>query len=99
MAPDEDVLREEKIINDSANDGEYMIKAVNICKQYPNGTDAVCGNTFGIRKNEIFGLLGPNGAGKSTTFSMLTAKASLTDGEAFVLGEEIQEIDLETKGH
>jgi len=32
---------------------------------------AVCKNTFGAKKGEVYGLLGPNGAGKSTTFSMI----------------------------
>jgi ABC-2 type transport system ATP-binding protein len=32
---------------------------------------AVCKNTFGVKKGEVYGLLGPNGAGKSTTFSMM----------------------------
>ena len=36
--PDEDVLREEKIVKKSDND-KYLIKAVNLCKQYPNNSN------------------------------------------------------------
>jgi ABC-type multidrug transport system ATPase subunit len=43
-----------------------------ICKTYPGSERmAVCKNTFGAKKGEVYGLLGPNGAGKSTTFSMI----------------------------
>jgi len=54
------------------NEESYQIKAIDICKTYPNAERmAVCSNTFGARKGEVFGLLGPNGAGKSTTFSSI----------------------------
>ena len=43
---------------------------------------AVCRNTFGARKGEVFGLLGPNGAGKSTTFNMIAMQLPITNGEA-----------------
>jgi ATP-binding cassette subfamily A (ABC1) protein 3 len=86
LQPDDDVIREEEHVVDESSNDEYLIKGVDLCKKYPNGTVAACGNTFGIKKNEIFGLLGPNGAGKSTTFSMLTMKTILTDGKASVMG-------------
>jgi ABC-type multidrug transport system ATPase subunit len=56
---------------------------VDLRKTYTeNNLQAVCGNTFGIKKGEIFGLLGPNGAGKSTTFSMMCLDIAKTSGEA-----------------
>jgi ABC-type multidrug transport system fused ATPase/permease subunit len=85
LPPDEDVIREENLVRESQND-DYMVKTINLCKQYQNGPTAIRGNTFGIKQNEVLGLLGPNGAGKSTTFSILTMETSRSDGMACVLG-------------
>ncbi len=73
---------------------EYVVKTVNLCKQYLNGPTAIRGNTFGIKKNEVLGLLGPNGAGKSTTFSILTMEAPRSDGIACVLGQDVINLDV-----
>jgi len=50
---------------------------------------AVCQNTFGVRKHEIYGLLGPNGAGKSTTFSMMAMQTPVTTGVAKLMQHEV----------
>jgi ABC-2 type transport system ATP-binding protein len=50
---------------------------------------AVCRNTFGVRKGEVFGLLGPNGAGKSTSFGMLAMQLPISSGSAELMGHEI----------
>ena len=39
---------------------------------YADGTEAVDGISFSVKKGEFFGFLGPNGAGKSTTIKILT---------------------------
>jgi len=50
----------------------YQVRAEDLSKTYPGAKRmAVCKNTFGVKKGEVYGLLGPNGAGKSTTFSMM----------------------------
>lgn len=59
---------------------------------------AVCSNTFGARKGEVFGLLGPNGAGKSTTFSMIAMQLALTTGEAELMGHELLDFPLKSYG-
>jgi len=59
---------------------------------------AVCRNTFGAKKGEVFGLLGPNGAGKSTTFNMIAMQLSLTSGEAELMGHEINNFPLTEMG-
>ena len=74
----QDVLDHEQEVRTNANrlqddDQSYQIKAIDISKTYPGANRmAVCRNTFGAHKGEVFGLLGPNGAGKSTTFNMLS---------------------------
>lgn len=66
-------------------DGEVMVEAVHLTKKFGDfkATDDVC---FQIQPGEIFGLLGPNGAGKSTTFKMMCGLLKPTEGDALVLG-------------
>lgn len=59
---------------------------------------AVCRNTFGARKGEVFGLLGPNGAGKSTTFNMIAMQLPITSGEAQLMGHELLDFPLQEQG-
>ena len=59
---------------------------------------AVCKNTFGAQKGEVFGLLGPNGAGKSTIFNMLAMQIPITSGSAELMGREIQDFPLRDLG-
>ncbi len=46
-----------------------------------------------LHQGEILGFLGPSGAGKTTTIKILTGQLKPTDGEAFVLGMNCQNID------
>lgn len=63
------------------------MSAVNLHKTYKtNGLHAVCGNSLGVKKGQVFGLLGPNGAGKSTTFSMLSMTESRSAGDIRIMG-------------
>ena len=94
-----DVIEHEKDVKNPANDGDYYIKAVDLKKTYASTKlQAVCGNTFGIKKGEIFGLLGPNGAGKSTTFSMLTLDEAKTTGECKVIQKRVEDLNVLEEG-
>ena len=73
----QDVLDHEQQVREgrgrSPSDPDFFqIRAEDLSKTYPKSKQmAVCNNTFGVKKSEVYGLLGPNGAGKSTTFSMM----------------------------
>jgi len=58
-------------------------------KTYPDGTSAVKGISFQVRRGEIFGFLGPNGAGKTTTMRILGTLLEATGGSAHVLGLDV----------
>jgi len=69
--------------------GDAVIKAQGLTKRF--GTFAATdGVTFSVRRGEIFGLLGPNGAGKSTTFKMLCGLLKPSEGQASVVGFDLQ---------
>jgi ABC-2 type transport system ATP-binding protein len=63
-----------------------VIDVRNLQKTYRDGTHAVAGITFQVKKGEIFGLLGPNGAGKTTAMHILGTLHKATGGQARVLG-------------
>lgn len=42
--------------------------------------------TFDVHSGEVFGFLGPNGAGKTTTIKMLLGLMSITKGEIYIDG-------------
>jgi ABC-2 type transport system ATP-binding protein len=69
--------------------GDAVIKAEGLTKRFGTftATDHI---TFTVRKGEIFGLLGPNGAGKSTTFKMLCGLLKPSEGQASVVGFDLQ---------
>jgi ABC-2 type transport system ATP-binding protein len=69
--------------------GAAVIEVHDLVKQYKDGTQAVKGISFTVRKGEIFGFLGPNGAGKTTTMRILGTLHKATGGKATVLGLDV----------
>ena len=65
---------------------EAIIDVRDLKKVYPDGTEAVRGISFQVRRGQFFGFLGPNGAGKTTTIKVLTTLLDKNGGEAKVLG-------------
>ncbi len=68
---------------------QTVIDVRNLQKTYPDGTEAVKGITFQVRKGEIFGFLGPNGAGKTTAMRILGTLLEGSGGSASVLGLDV----------
>lgn len=66
-----------------------MIEATRLTKKFGKFT-AVNNISFGIKKGEILGFLGPNGAGKTTTIKMLIGLLTVTSGDIFIKGLNVQ---------
>lgn len=45
--------------------------------------------TFSVERGEVFGFLGPNGAGKTTTIRALLGLIKISNGSAFLLGQDV----------
>ena len=69
---------------------EPHIEMKSIQKVYPDGTIALRGVDFEVRKEEIVGLLGENGAGKTTLMKILSGLLPRTSGEIRVGGKSVQ---------
>ena len=72
------------------------IEVDRISKRY-DGKLALDAVSFVVRRGEIFGFLGRNGAGKTTTIKILTTLLRPTDGQATVLGYDLEEFPLEIR--
>ncbi len=46
--------------------------------------------TFDVHSGEVFGFLGPNGAGKTTTIKMILGLMSITKGEIYIEGSNVE---------
>ena len=46
--------------------------------------------TFDVHSGEVFGFLGPNGAGKTTTIKMLLGLMSITKGQIYIDGYNVE---------
>ncbi len=70
-------------------DAEIIIEVRDLRKRFGH-FEAVKGNTFMVRKGQIFGLLGANGAGKTTTFRMLCGLLPASSGTLRVAGVDMR---------
>jgi len=73
-----------------------IIVVKDLYKVYDN-TPVLKNINLTIQPGEIVGYIGPNGAGKSTTIKILTGIIPDFQGEATVLGHDIQKEPLEVK--
>ena len=68
------------------------VKIENLSKRYGSQT-AVDNISFEVKAGEILGFLGPNGAGKSTTMRMITGYLGIGQGNIYIGGESILEME------
>lgn len=81
---------------DLSENTPIAIKAEGLTKKFGNFI-AVDNVSFEIQKGEIFGFLGSNGCGKSTTMKMLTGLLPVSEGRAWLFGQEIDSEDIDTR--
>jgi NitT/TauT family transport system ATP-binding protein len=60
--------------------GEEVIAFSNAGKVFPDGTEAVSGVTFSLRRGEFLSVVGPSGCGKSTLLRMASGLGPHTSG-------------------
>ncbi len=81
------MIFERKHILSLLQEGE-VIRTEGLTKVFGDFT-AVDHISFAVKKGEIFGFLGANGAGKTTAMKMLCGLSKPTDGEAVVVGYDL----------
>ncbi|MBW9220147.1 ATP-binding cassette domain-containing protein [Methanothermococcus sp. SCGC AD-155-N22] len=69
---------------------EVILEARNIYYKYPDGTLALKGVNFKVKRGEMVALLGPNGAGKSTLFLHFNGILKPHKGEILIKGKPIK---------
>ncbi len=67
----------------------HAIETINLTKRYGKRL-AVDHLNLTVESGEVFGFLGPNGAGKTTTIAMLLGLVRPSEGQAIVLGHDMQ---------
>jgi len=87
---------QEVVIPPRASEDQVAIEALGLTKRFGEFT-AVDHVTFRIEQGEIFGFLGSNGCGKTTTMKMLTGLLPVSEGQAWLFGQEVDADDLATR--
>ena len=74
----------------------FAVSVEHLTKRYGNLL-ALNNVTLQVQEGEFFGLLGPNGAGKTTLISILAGLCRPDQGEAFIMGTNVQSHFLEAR--
>jgi putative ABC transport system ATP-binding protein len=71
---------------------EIVIETRNLSKDYmrENPVTALKGVSLEVRPGEFLALMGPSGSGKSTLLYLIAAMDQPSDGEVFVLGQDLR---------
>ncbi len=78
------------------NNSNPVVSIQNVSKSY--GKQQVLKNiSLEISQGEIFGLLGPSGAGKTTVVKQLAGLEAPSQGENFIFGEKMPNLNLMKK--
>jgi ribosome-dependent ATPase len=79
-------------------DDDIAIEAKQLTVRFGDFT-AVDNVSFRIARGEIFGFLGSNGCGKTTTMKVLTGLLPASEGDARLLGREVDPKDMDVRSH
>ncbi|MGZ5279487.1 MAG: phosphonate ABC transporter ATP-binding protein [Pseudobdellovibrionaceae bacterium] len=71
---------------------ENILQVRNLIKTYPNGTQALKGVSFDVKKGEFLVIIGLSGSGKSTLLRCLNRLHDPTSGEVLLKGEDISKV-------
>ena len=71
---------------------------VNINKIYPNGVQAVFDFNLNIKDKEFIVFVGPSGCGKSTTLRMIAGLEDISQGELYIDGELMNNVNPKDRG-
>lgn len=94
---DEDIIAEEKNVEQNTNTDEMPIKIYGAKKTFNTISDkckcerveAVKRISFGLNYGECFALLGISGAGKTTMFKMITGEVMPSEGQMSIIGNNV----------
>jgi cell division transport system ATP-binding protein len=70
-----------------------MVEFVNVYKKYPNGTVALSNINFTVEKGEFVFIVGASGSGKTTLTKLILKEENPTQGEVFVNGYSLRDMD------
>ena len=70
-----------------------MIEFIDVTKRYPNGTLGISDASFKIEKGEFVFVIGHSGSGKSTLIKLLIKEEDVNEGEVYVNGFTVSDMD------
>ena len=73
-------------------DGDTILEVKNLCKVYPNGTQALKNVSFKVKKGEFLVIIGLSGSGKSTLLRCLNRLLEPTSGEVIFKNQNITHV-------
>ena len=71
-----------------------MIKLENVCKTYPDGTEAVKDLSLEVADGEFCIFLGPSGCGKTTSLKMINRLIPITSGGILIDGVDTKKLEV-----
>lgn len=71
---------------------QEVLKVRNLVKTYPNGTQALKGVSFDVKKGEFLVIIGLSGSGKSTLLRCINRLHDPTSGEIIFSGQDVAKI-------
>ena len=69
------------------------VKLSHVYKIYPGGTKAVKDFCMSIEDKEFIVFVGPSGCGKSTTLRMIAGLEDITNGEIYIDGHMVNDVE------